>query len=84
MTRRLARWLGGALALGALGVIAFYRAVVSPMLGGRCRFYPSCSEYAAESIRHLGLLRGGARAALRICRCHPFHPGGFDPPIVRK
>ena len=45
----------------------------------RCRFVPSCSEYAAEAIETHGTMHGGRLALLRICRCHPFHPGGFDP-----
>lgn len=66
-----------------LGLVAVYRVVVSPVLhavlGGGCRFYPTCSDYAAESIRRFGPLRGSLKAARRLCRCHPFHPGGFDP-----
>jgi len=66
-------------ARAALGLIAAYRYGVSPLLGPRCRFFPSCSEYTAEAIRHHGLLRGAALGALRICKCHPWHPGGYDP-----
>ncbi|MGQ7846654.1 membrane protein insertion efficiency factor YidD [Granulosicoccus sp. 3-233] len=62
-----------------LRLIAFYRRWVSPLLPPRCRFVPSCSEYAAEAIATHGTLRGGKLAVLRVCRCHPFHPGGFDP-----
>jgi putative membrane protein insertion efficiency factor len=68
-----------------LALIAFYRAALSPLLhalagGGGCRFEPSCSVYAAASIRRVGAWRGGARALRRLLRCHPFHPGGYDPP----
>lgn len=67
----------------ALLLIRLYQRVLSPLLsalpGAGCRFYPSCSEYAAQAVSRYGLLRGGARAARRLCRCHPFHPGGFDP-----
>jgi hypothetical protein len=63
----------------ALWLIRLYQWTVSPLLGPRCRFYPSCSQYALEAIQHLGVLRGTALAAARLGRCHPFHPGGFDP-----
>ncbi len=75
----------GALALVLVGTIRVYQTVVSPLVtalfGGRCRFHPSCSEYAAESVRHHGPLVGSWRAVRRVCRCHPWNPGGFDPPV---
>jgi hypothetical protein len=60
-------------------LIRLYQWTVSPLLGPRCRFYPSCSQYALEAIERFGLLRGGWLSLARIARCHPFHPGGFDP-----
>jgi len=60
-------------------LIRAYQLVLSPMLGPSCRFYPSCSHYAIEAIESHGALRGTWLSAKRICRCHPFHPGGFDP-----
>jgi uncharacterized protein len=60
-------------------LIRAYQLVLSPLLGPRCRFYPSCSHYAIEAIESHGALRGSWLSAKRICRCHPFHPGGFDP-----
>ena len=60
-------------------VITVYRRLLSPLLGQRCRFAPSCSAYAAEAIATHGALRGGWLAVKRIGRCHPFHPGGHDP-----
>ena len=62
-----------------LALLGFYRYAISPMLGRNCRFYPSCSAYAAEAVERHGALRGSWLAARRICRCHPFHPGGYDP-----
>jgi putative membrane protein insertion efficiency factor len=60
-------------------LIRAYQLVLSPLLGPRCRFYPSCSHYAIEAIESHGALRGTWMSAKRICRCHPFNPGGFDP-----
>jgi len=56
-----------------------YRIVLSPVLGPCCRFVPSCSSYASEALRRHGLVRGGWMAARRVLRCHPLHPGGWDP-----
>ena len=60
-------------------LIRAYQLVLSPLLGPRCRFYPSCSQYAIEAIESHGAVRGSWLSAKRICRCHPFNPGGFDP-----
>jgi len=62
-----------------IGLIAIYRYGVSPLLGPRCRFHPSCSCYAQESIERHGALRGLVLALKRIARCHPWNPGGYDP-----
>ncbi|MDW8138219.1 MAG: membrane protein insertion efficiency factor YidD [Bacteroidota bacterium] len=62
-----------------LAAIWLYRRVLSPHLPPACRFYPSCSEYAAEAIRRYGALKGAYLGLRRLLRCHPFHPGGFDP-----
>ena len=62
-----------------MALITGYRRFISPLLGARCRFAPSCSAYALEAVREHGALRGTWLAARRIGRCHPFNPGGFDP-----
>lgn len=56
-----------------------YRYFLSPLLGSHCRFEPSCSVYAMQAIQRFGIFRGGGFAVYRILRCHPLHPGGFDP-----
>ncbi|MEJ5301429.1 MAG: membrane protein insertion efficiency factor YidD [Thermodesulforhabdaceae bacterium] len=56
-----------------------YRIFLSPFLGGRCRFYPSCSEYALQALDRHGFLRGIMLSILRLSKCHPWHPGGYDP-----
>lgn len=60
-------------------LIRFYRLGISPLLGPRCRFYPTCSCYAEEAIERHGALRGSYLSARRLLRCHPWHPGGYDP-----
>jgi len=62
-----------------LGTIAFYRRFISPLKRPCCRFYPTCSVYASEAIEKYGALKGFFLAVVRIFKCHPFHPGGFDP-----
>jgi putative membrane protein insertion efficiency factor len=59
--------------------IRAYQLLVSPLLGPRCRFYPSCSSYAVQALRTHGPLRGTLLAARRLLRCHPWNPGGLDP-----
>ena len=56
-----------------------YRALLAPLVGGYCRFVPSCSLYAAEAVRRHGARRGSVLVVRRLLRCHPLHPGGFDP-----
>jgi uncharacterized protein len=59
--------------------IVAYRRYVSPALPARCRFYPTCSAYAQEALAKHGALRGIFLSVRRLLRCHPFHPGGYDP-----
>jgi uncharacterized protein len=75
----LIRLLDRALAAALLLLVAFYRVVLSPLLGGGCRFTPSCSEYAVQALRRHGGWRGLRLAASRILRCRPGRPGGEDP-----
>ncbi|TXR52102.1 membrane protein insertion efficiency factor YidD [Reinekea thalattae] len=60
-------------------LVKFYRLVISPMLGPRCRYYPTCSEYALIALQHHGAWKGSILATKRIFRCHPGCQGGFDP-----
>jgi uncharacterized protein len=62
-----------------LALIRFYQYFISPLLPPSCRFYPTCSQYALEAIEGHGLPRGLYLTLRRLLRCHPFHPGGFDP-----
>jgi putative membrane protein insertion efficiency factor len=55
-----------------------YQLLLSPLLGQKCRFYPTCSNYAIEALRVHGAARGSLLAARRVCRCHPWNPGGVD------
>ena len=59
--------------------VQLYRWFVSPLLGQNCRFHPSCSSYALEALEHHGAVQGSWLAARRVCRCHPWNPGGYDP-----
>lgn len=67
------------LAKAGLGLIRLYQLLFSSFMGRSCRFYPTCSSYAAESLRRFGFWRGVYMAFFRICRCHPLNRGGYDP-----
>jgi uncharacterized protein len=70
---RLFSWL-------LIGLIRVYQWTLSPLLGPACRFEPSCSNYAVACLSTFGPMRGSWLAVKRIARCHPYHPGGYDPP----
>jgi uncharacterized protein len=63
----------------AIGPIKLYQLLISPLLGQRCKYYPSCSEYAVQAIRRFGILRGLVLAGWRLLRCNPWSHGGLDP-----
>jgi len=62
-----------------LAIIRFYRNYISPMTPPTCRFHPTCSQYGMEAIETHGALKGSYLTSKRILKCHPFHPGGYDP-----
>jgi len=62
-----------------VGLIQLYRYILSPLLGRHCRFEPSCSAYALEALHTHGAARGSWLSTKRLCRCHPWHAGGYDP-----
>ncbi|KPJ77650.1 MAG: hypothetical protein AMJ54_07155 [Deltaproteobacteria bacterium SG8_13] len=72
LLNRVITWL-------ALVAIRVYQLVLSPLFGPTCRFHPSCSEYSFQAIKQYGPLKGFQLGVRRLFRCHPFHPGGFDP-----
>ncbi|MCM3762988.1 membrane protein insertion efficiency factor YidD [Alkalihalobacillus oceani] len=67
-------------------IITIYQKVISPLKPPTCRFYPTCSHYGIEAIQRFGALKGGWLTIKRICKCHPFHPGGIDevPPLEKR
>ncbi len=60
-------------------LVRLYQFTLSPILGGQCRFYPTCSNYALDALAKYGFFKGTLKAMIRILKCHPFHPGGYDP-----
>ncbi|WP_106094136.1 membrane protein insertion efficiency factor YidD [Enhygromyxa salina] len=68
----------------AIGLIRVYQLTLSPMLGPSCRFSPSCSHYGCACLRDHGLIRGSWLTLRRLSRCHPWHPGGYDPPPLPR
>jgi putative membrane protein insertion efficiency factor len=73
-------WPARAMVALLIVAIRLYQITLSPLLGPACRFEPSCSRYMVESLKKYGLLKGLARGLRRVSRCHPWDPGGYDPP----
>lgn len=80
MIRKMLQALERFLTVGLIGLIRVYQVTISPLLGPACRFEPTCSRYMVEAIRKHGLMRGLGKGLIRFSHCHPWHPGGFDPP----
>jgi uncharacterized protein len=78
--RRLCLVANDALAWVLIAAVRVYQFTLSPIVGRQCRFTPTCSHYFIGAVRKHGAIRGAWRGLWRICRCHPFHPGGHDPP----
>ncbi|MFW6133180.1 MAG: membrane protein insertion efficiency factor YidD [Planctomycetota bacterium] len=77
--RPTARHIARLPARGLVWLVRLYQATLSPILGRQCRFVPTCSEYAIEAIEKRGAIRGTVLGLWRLCRCHPFSRGGYDP-----
>jgi putative membrane protein insertion efficiency factor len=73
-------WPAHIATLGLIGIIRVYQITLSPLFGPVCRFEPTCSRYMIGALRKHGLVRGFFKGLRRLCRCHPWNPGGFDPP----
>jgi uncharacterized protein len=80
MTRRLGTSLKSSLTAALIAGVRFYQICLRPLLPSVCRFSPSCSEYFILAVQKYGPLRGARRGVGRICRCHPWNVGGYDPP----
>lgn len=63
-----------------IAAVKVYQWTLSPLIGRQCRFWPTCSNYFIQAVQKYGAVRGSCKGVLRICRCHPWHPGGIDPP----
>ena len=80
MAIRVLRAIASLPARGVILIVRGYQIFLSPLLGPRCRFEPSCSRYMIAAIEKYGVVRGGAKGIARICRCHPWGGSGYDPP----
>jgi uncharacterized protein len=77
---RVARGIWNLPSAVLIGAARVYQWTLSPLIGRQCRFEPTCSAYFIGAVRKYGAIRGSWRGLRRIGRCHPFHPGGYDPP----
>ena len=77
---KLVRWIWGLPASCLVGTVRLYQLLLSPIFGRQCRFQPTCSEYFILAVHKYGAISGFLRGIWRILRCHPLHPGGYDPP----
>lgn len=80
MIAHLAAWLRWLLKTAVLVPVYFYQLIIGPLLPKVCRFHPSCSNYFIEAVEKYGPVRGSLKGIWRLCRCHPWNPGGYDPP----
>jgi len=78
--RAVLLWVWQLPARGLIGMVRLYQVLLSPLLGGHCRFAPTCSVYFIDAVRKYGAVRGAWRGVWRVCRCHPWSAGGWDPP----
>lgn len=74
------RWLMRLPARLLIGGVRVYQWTLGPLFAGHCRFQPTCSHYFIQAVEKYGAVRGAMKGIWRLCRCHPFHPGGYDPP----
>lgn len=77
---KIVTWIYQLPSLLLIACVRFYQLFIGPLLGKHCRFEPSCSNYYIQAVRKYGAVSGSARGAWRICRCHPWNSGGYDPP----
>jgi uncharacterized protein len=77
---RAIRFLLSLPSLLLIAIVRVYQWTLSPIVGQQCRFQPTCSRYFIEAVKKYGAIRGGWRGVKRICRCHPWNQGGYDPP----
>jgi uncharacterized protein len=78
--RVIAAWITALPGALLISIVRVYQWTLSPLIGRQCRFAPTCSEYFIQAVRKYGAVVGSWRGVRRILRCHPFHPGGYDPP----
>lgn len=77
--KRFLKTASGILAMACIGLVRFYQKFISPLKGPTCRFYPTCSQYSIQAFKKYGFLKGLWLTLRRVSKCHPFHPGGYDP-----